>query len=104
LPRLKKGGITVSVFAICGDAVSHSNGTYRYLHAALENIDALRREAKASAGRIKIILRADDLPDGPANNTVYFLLRFEGGKPLEGRLEYLRRSTGAAGDANHLER
>jgi hypothetical protein len=35
LPRLKRGGITISVFAVCGDAVSHSNGTYRYLHAAL---------------------------------------------------------------------
>jgi membrane dipeptidase len=90
LPRLKKGGITVSVFAVCGDAVSHSNGTYRYLHAALENIDALRREAEASAGKIKIILSADDLPDGPVKDTIYFLLSFEGGKPLEGRLEYLR--------------
>jgi hypothetical protein len=30
VPRLKKGGITISVFAVCGDAVSHSNGTYRY--------------------------------------------------------------------------
>ena len=25
LPRLKRGGITVCVFAVCGDAVSHSN-------------------------------------------------------------------------------
>jgi membrane dipeptidase len=90
LPRLKKGGITVSVFAICGDAVSHSNGTYRYLHAALENIDAFRREAESSGGKIKVILSADDLPDTPVEGTVYFLLSFEGGKPLEGRLEYLR--------------
>jgi membrane dipeptidase len=90
LPRLKKGGLTLSVFAVCGDAVSHSNGTYRYLHAALENIDALRREAEASGGKIKIILSADDLPAGPVDDTIYFLLSFEGGKPLEGRLEYLR--------------
>ena len=90
VPRLKKGGVTVSVFAICGDAVSHANGTYRYLHAALENIDALRREAEASGGKIRFILSADDLPTGPVDDTVYFLLSFEGGKPLEGRLEYLR--------------
>jgi len=90
VPRLKKGGVTVSVFAICGDAVSHANGTYRYLHAALENIDALRREAEASGGKIKFILSAADLPTGPVDDTVYFLLSFEGGKPLEGRLEYLR--------------
>lgn len=90
LPRLEKGGITASVFAICHDAVSHSNGTYRYLHAALENIDALRREAEASGGKIKFILSADDLPTGPVADTVYFLLSFEGGKPLAGRLEYLR--------------
>jgi len=40
LPRLKKGGVTVTFYAICGDSVSHSKGTYRYLSAALENIDA----------------------------------------------------------------
>jgi membrane dipeptidase len=90
LPRLKRGGITVSVFAVCGDAVSHSNGTYRYLHSALENIDAFRREAEASGGKVKLILTADDLPDRSVDDTVYFLLSFEGGKPLEGRLEYLR--------------
>lgn len=90
IPRLKRGGITLSVFAICGDAVSHSNGTYRYLHAAIENIDAFRREAESSGGKIKLVLSADDLPSGPVDDTVYFLLSFEGGKPLEGRLEYLR--------------
>lgn len=90
LPRLKKGGITVSFFAICGDSVTHSKGTYRYLHAALENIDALRQEAEASADKIKIILNADDVPSTPSVDTHYFLLSFEGGKPLEGRLEHLR--------------
>jgi membrane dipeptidase len=90
VPRLKRGGITLSVFAVCGDAVSHSNGTYRYLHAALQNMDALRQEAEASGGKIKIILSPDDLPSNPVSDTVYFLLSFEGGKPLEGRLEYLR--------------
>jgi microsomal dipeptidase-like Zn-dependent dipeptidase len=95
LPRLKRGSITVCVFAVCGDAVSHSNGTYRYLHAALENIDAMRREAEASGGKIKFILSADDLPAAPVEDTVYFLLSFEGGKPLEGRLEYLRTFTSA---------
>ena len=90
LPRLKKGGVTVTVFAICGDAVSHSKGTYRYLSAALENIDALRQEAEASNGKIKMILNADDIPSAPSLDTHYFLLSFEGGKPLEGRMEHLR--------------
>jgi len=90
VPRLRKGGIAVSVFAICGDSVSHSNGTYRYLHAALENIDALKQEAAVSGGKIKLILTADDLPSRASADTTYFLLSFEGGKPLEGRLEYLR--------------
>jgi microsomal dipeptidase-like Zn-dependent dipeptidase len=49
----------------------------------------MRREGEASGGNIKFILCADDLPAGPVNDTVYFLLSFEGGKPLEGRLEYL---------------
>ncbi len=90
LPRLKKGGVTVTFFAICGDAVSHSKGTYRYLSAALENIDALRQEAEAANGKIKIILNADDIPSAPSLDTHYFLLSFEGGKPLEGRMEHLR--------------
>ncbi|MDP2602168.1 MAG: dipeptidase [Deltaproteobacteria bacterium] len=90
LPRLKKGGVTISIFAVCGDSVTHSKGTYRYLHAALENIDWLRQEAEASAGKIKIILSADDVPSEPSRDAVYFLLSFEGGKPLEGRLEHLR--------------
>lgn len=90
LPRLKKGGVDVTFFAICGDAVSHSKGTYRYLSAALENIDALRQEAEAANGKIKIILNADDIPSAPSLDTHYFLLSFEGGKPLEGRMEHLR--------------
>lgn len=90
IPRLKKGGVTVTFFAICGDAVSHSNGTYRYLSAALENIDSLRQEAEASSGKIKIILNADDLPSQPSTDSHYFVLSFEGGRPLEGRLEHLR--------------
>lgn len=90
VPRLINSGITVSIFAISGDAVSHSNGTYRYLQAALENIDALRQEAEAAGGKIKFILNANDLPEKPSRDTAYFLLSFEGGKPLEGRLEFLR--------------
>ncbi|MBI3058681.1 MAG: membrane dipeptidase [Deltaproteobacteria bacterium] len=82
LPRLKKGGVDVTFFAICGDAVSHSKGTYRYLSAALENIDALRQEAEAANGKIKIILNADDIPSAPSLDTHYFLLSFEGGKHL----------------------
>lgn len=90
LPRLKKGGVSVTFYAICGDSVSHSKGTYRYLSAALENIDALRQEAEASGGKIKFILSADDIPGTPSTDTHYFLLSFEGGRPLEGRLEHLR--------------
>ncbi len=90
LPRLKKGGVSVTFYAICGDAVSHSKGTYRFLSAALENMDALRQEAEASGGKIKYILSADDIPSEPSVRSHHFLLSFEGGKPLEGRLEHLR--------------
>lgn len=90
LPRLKKGGVTVTFYTICGDSVSHSKGTYRYLSAALENIDALRQEVEASNGKIKIIRNAADIPSAPSADTHYFLLSFEGGRPLEGRLEHLR--------------
>jgi hypothetical protein len=39
---------------------------------------------------MKLILHREDLPTMPTPDTVHFVLSFEGGKPLEGRLENLR--------------
>jgi membrane dipeptidase len=90
LPRLKRANISTTFYAISGDSLTHANGTYRFLHAALQNIDALRTEMAASQGQMKLILHREDLPAGPTPDTVHFVLSFEGGKPLEGRLENLR--------------
>lgn len=90
LPRLKRANISTTFYSICGDTLTHTKGTYRYLHAALENIDALRQEIEASKGQMKLILSRDDLPAAPTPDTVHFVLSFEGGRPLEGRLENLR--------------
>ena len=39
LPRLKRANISTTFYAISGDSLTHANGTYRFLHAALQNID-----------------------------------------------------------------
>jgi len=56
LPRLKRANISTTFYAISGDSLTHANGTYRFLHAALQNIDALRTEMAASQGQMKLIL------------------------------------------------
>jgi microsomal dipeptidase-like Zn-dependent dipeptidase len=90
LPRLKRANISTTFYSVCGDSLTHVRGTYRYLSSALENIDALREEIAASKGQMKLILFRDDLPSAPTPETVHFVLSFEGGRPLEGRIENLR--------------
>jgi membrane dipeptidase len=90
LPRLKRANISTTFYAICGDSATHVKGTYRYLHSALENIDMLRQEVEAAMGKMKIILNREDLPDAPSPDILNIVMSFEGGRPLEGRLENLR--------------
>lgn len=90
VPRLKRANISTTFYSVCGDSLTHVRGTYRYLNSALENIDALREEIDASQGQMKLILSREDVPTAPTPNTVHFVLSFEGGRPLEGRLENLR--------------
>jgi hypothetical protein len=70
LPRLKRANISTTFYAISGDSLTHANGTYRFLHAALQNIDALRTEMAASQGQMKLILHREDLPAAPTPDTV----------------------------------
>jgi membrane dipeptidase len=90
VPRLKRANISTTFYAICGDSLTHVRGTYRYLNSALENIDALREEIAASQDQMKLILYREDVPSAPTPETVHFVLSFEGGRPLEGRIENLR--------------
>jgi membrane dipeptidase len=90
VPRLKQANISTTFYAICGDSLTHVRGTYRYLNSALENIDALREEIAASQDQMKLILYREDVPSAPTPETVHFVLSFEGGRPLEGRIENLR--------------
>lgn len=89
-PRLKRANITTTFYSICGDSVTHSRGTRQFLKSALENIDMLREEIEASQGRMRLILSSDDLPDKPTPDELSIVMSFEGGKPLEGRIENLR--------------
>lgn len=90
LPRLKRANISTTFYAISGDSLTHCKGTYRFLPTALENIDALRQEIEASRGKMKLVLHREDLPDAPSPDLLNIVLSFEGGKPLEGRIENLR--------------
>jgi len=90
LPRLKRANISTTFYAICGDSVTHVRGTYRFLHSALENIDMLRQEIEASEGKMRLILNREDLPSAPSPDILDVVMSFEGGRPLEGRLENLR--------------
>jgi len=90
LPRLKRANISTTFYAIGGDSVTHTRGTRQFLQSALENIDMLREEVQASHEKLKIILYKDDLPAAPHPAVLNILMSFEGGKPLEGRLENLR--------------
>ena len=90
VPRLKRANISTTFYAVCGDSLTHVRGTYRYLNSALENIDALREEIATSCGQMKLICYQEDIPSAPTTDTVHFVLSFEGGRPLEGRIENLR--------------
>ncbi len=90
LPRLKRANISTTFYSISGDSVTHSRGTRQFLVSALENIDMLREEVQASRGKIKIILHKDDLPTAPSPDVLNIVMSFEGGKPLQGRIENLR--------------
>lgn len=90
LPRLKRANITTTFYSIAGDSVTHSRGTRQFLKSALENIDMLRQEIAASNGAMRLILDADDLPRAPSPDVLSIVMSFEGGRPLEGRIENLR--------------
>lgn len=89
-PRLKRANISTTFYSISGDSVTHSRGTRQFLKSALENIDMLREEIDASGGRMKMILQAEDLPSAPSPDVFNIVMSFEGGRPLEGRIENLR--------------
>ena len=89
-PRLKRANISTTFYSISGDSVTHSRGTRQFLKSALENIDMLREEIEASDGRMRMILHAEDLPTAPSPDILNIVMSFEGGRPLEGRIENLR--------------
>jgi len=89
-PRLKRANISATFYSIAGDSVTHSRGTRQFLKSALENIDMLREEIEASRGKMRLILHAEDLPTAPTPDELSVVMSFEGGRPLEGRIENLR--------------
>jgi membrane dipeptidase len=88
LPRLRAGGVDVTVYAIGGDTLAHSTGRDKKLLATLENIMDLREMCAADPTRLGIVRTREDLPQRPDGIT-RFLLHLEGGSPLEGSMAAL---------------
>lgn len=88
LPRLRKGGVDVVIYAIGGDTIAHSNGRDKRLLATIENIMTLRRLLEDADVDAEIVTSASDLPTRP-DGTIRFILHLEGGSPLEGSLAAL---------------
>jgi hypothetical protein len=96
LPRLKRANISTTFYAISGDSLTHANGTYRFLHAALQNIDALRAEMAASQGQMKLILHHEDLPAAPTPDTVHFVRASREASRWKGASKICATSTASA--------
>lgn len=88
LPRLKAGGVDVTVYAIGGDTLAHSTGRDKKLLATLENIMDLREMCAADPTQLAFVRTREDLPERPDGIT-RFLLHVEGGSPLEGSMAAL---------------
>lgn len=88
-PRLRRGNVDVTFYAIGGDTIAHSNGTDRPLLATLQNIDALTMAVGDPEARAEVLRSASNLPNRPEGRA-YFVLHLEGGAPLEGSLSSLR--------------
>lgn len=89
VPRLRAGGVNLSIYAIGGDSLAHSDSTERPLLATITNIDNFTRYLSDPDSGARAVLESKDVPS-VADETVSFLLHIEGAKPLEGRLSTLR--------------
>jgi membrane dipeptidase len=88
LPRLRTGGVDVSLYAIGGDTLAHSSGRDKKLLATLENIMDLREMCAADPAQLDFVHTREDLPERPDGIT-RLLLHLEGGSPLEGSMAAL---------------
>lgn len=88
-PRLRSGGIDITVYAIGGDTAAHSWGTAKPLLSTLANIDALVTLVEERPSNVAIVRTREDIPDEP-DGMSRLILHLEGGSPLEGRLSSLR--------------
>jgi len=88
VPKWRKAGLDMLVFAIGGDSQLHANYADQPLRGTLENLDGLRQEI-AAAGEVRLIRHREDLPTAPGGPFA-LMLTLEGGRPIEGSLGLLR--------------
>lgn len=89
IPKWRRVGLDMLVFAIGGDSQLHANYADQPLRGTLENLDGLRQEIAAAEGEVRVIRNREDLPGAPGGPFV-LMLTLEGGRPIEGSLGLLR--------------
>lgn len=88
-PRLRRGCVDATFYAIGGDTIAHSNGMDRPLFATLQNIDHVTTAVSDPEARAELLVDGASLPETP-DGVVRFVLHLEGGAPLEGSVSSLR--------------
>jgi membrane dipeptidase len=87
IPRLKKGGVDVEVFAIWPNPKLLTRGTYGTF--VLAAIDSLMRVCHDESASISLTLSPDDLLRAVTSGKIAALIGVEGGHALEGRMDML---------------
>ena len=88
VPRLRRGGVDLTVYSVGGDSIAHSNSRDKKLLATIENVESLRFAREDMDPVPQLVRTATDVPDAP-DGGVRFLMHLEGGSPLEGSMAAL---------------
>jgi len=87
LPRMREGGVTAQIFAICTCSGRLPGGP---LKQALRMLDAFYRELEANPHSLILATSAADVERAKEEGKVAAILGLEGAEPLEGDLGVLR--------------
>ena len=91
LPRLREGGVDVVGLKVGGDTIfAPVYKTDRHLNVALWNLETICQEVDESHGEMVITTTVQEMRRAKSEDRVALLLSFEGARPIEDRLEFLR--------------
>ncbi|HBY96059.1 MAG: dipeptidase [Ardenticatenaceae bacterium] len=91
LPRLRDGGVDIVGLKVGGDTIfAPVYKTDRHLNVALWNLEVIYQEVEESEGELVITTTVEDMRRAKREGKVGLLLSFEGARPIEDKLEFLR--------------